>query len=404
MIKEIMHKNSHYANVIVGLCFSIQAIGVGTYISYGVFFNPLMAEFGWSRFGIAGVSSAAFVVSGIFGILIGRLNDKFGPRKLMAITAVFLGTGYSLMYTVTEIWQLYLFLGLIFGIGLSAIDVIPLTTIARWFPHNRGIMTGIAKVGTGAGQLCLPLLASILILNYGWRNAFLIMGLLASITLIIISGLLKRDPGDNTSRNQKRQQKAVESEIHLTFSQSLHSVQFWIICLVNMSIVYCLLTIMVHIVPHAIDLGIQQQYAASVLSIIGAVSMAGRFITGIAIDRIKSKKMMVICLLILMLSILLLQTADCLWKLYFFACLYGFAHGGLFTAISPIIAEFFGISFHGSLFGIVVFFGTAGGAVGPIVAGQIYDVTGSYTLAFKIISVIIIVSFALLQSLKPVAR
>jgi len=398
-----VHKNPPYANVIVGLCFSIQAIGIGTYISYGVFFNPLMAEFGWSRTVIAGASSAAFIMSGVFGILIGRLNDNFGPGKLMAVTAVFLGTGCSLMYTVTEIWQLYLFFGLFFGIGMSGIDVIALTTIARWFSHNRGMMTGISKVGTGAGQLCLPLLASILIINYGWRNAFLVIGLLASITLIIIAGLLKRDPDDNSSGNQKGEQKAVELEIYLTFRQSLHTVQFWIICLVNMSIVYCLMVVLVHIVPHAMDLGIQQQYAASVLSIIGAVSMAGRFITGMAIDSVKSKKMMFICFLILLLSLLWLQTADCLWKLYLFACMYGLAHGGFFTAISPIVAEFFGIGFHGSLFGIVVFFGTAGGALGPIVAGRIFDITGSYTLAFWMISGIIIVTFALLQLLKPVA-
>jgi len=403
-LEETVHKNPSYANVIVGLCFSIQAIGVGTYISYGVFFNPLMVEFGWSRAVIAGASSAAFIISGIFGILIGRLNDNFGPGKIMAVTAVFLGTGCSLMYAVTQIWQLYLFFGLIFGIGLSSIDVIALTTIARWFSHNRGMMTGIAKVGTGAGQFCLPLLASILILNYGWRNAFLVMGLLASIALLIISGLLKRDPDVYSYRNHKGEQKTVELEIHLTFRQSLHTMQFWIICIVNMLIIYCLMVTMVHIVPHAMDLGIQQQYAASVLAIIGAVSMAGRFITGMAIDRVKSKKMMLICFLILLLSLLWLQTAECLWKLYLFACMYGLAHGGFFTAISPIVAEFFGIRFHGSLFGIVVFFGTVGGAVGPIVAGRIFDVTGSYSLAFWMISGIIIVSFALLQLLKPVVR
>ncbi|MBU8850338.1 MAG: MFS transporter, partial [Desulfobacterales bacterium] len=285
----------------------------------------------------------------------------------------------------------------------SAVDVIALTTITRWFSHNRGMMTGITKVGTGAGQFCLPLLASILILNYGWRNAFLVMGLLSSILLIIIASLLKRDPDDYASGHQKEQQKATVPEVQFTFRQSLHTIQFWIICLINMSILYCMMSILVHIVPHAMDLGIEQQYAASILSIIGAVSMAGRFVTGIAIDRIKSKKMLFVCFFVLMLSLLWLQTADSLWKLYVFACMYGLAHGSFFTIISPIVAEFFGIGFHGSLFGIVIFFGTVGGAIGPIMAGQIFDVTGSYTLAFWIISGIIIAGFALLRLLKPVA-
>jgi MFS family permease len=75
-----------YGYVIIAACFGIQAIGVGTYISYGVFFNPLISEFGWSRAAISGASSIAFFLMGLFGIFVGRLNDKIGPRNVMAVT------------------------------------------------------------------------------------------------------------------------------------------------------------------------------------------------------------------------------------------------------------------------------------------------------------------------------
>jgi MFS family permease len=110
---------------------------VGTYISFGVFFNPLMEEFGWSRAAFSGASATAFFVMGIFGVLIGRLNDSFGPRRLMTVAALLLGLGCVLMGRLTSLWELYLFFGIVFGMGFSAVDVIALTTIARWFSHRR---------------------------------------------------------------------------------------------------------------------------------------------------------------------------------------------------------------------------------------------------------------------------
>jgi len=173
------NKNNYsYGYVIVAACFGIQAIGVGTYVSYGVFFNSLASEFGWSRAAISGASSIAFFLMGLFGIFAGRLNDKIGPRDIMAVTGFLFGLGHLLMSRLGAIWQLYLFYGIIIGIGLSSVDVIALSTTARWFIRKRGIMTGIVKIGTGAGQFIMPLVASLLITSSGqfaqliWPSSF----------------------------------------------------------------------------------------------------------------------------------------------------------------------------------------------------------------------------------------
>ena len=173
-IRPSTHRS--YAYLTAGICFSIQALGVGTYIAFGVFFNPLMETFGWSRAVIAGASSLAFFMMGLFAILAGRLNDRFGPRPIMTVTALLLGLGCVLMVRLSAPWELYLFYGLIFGIGGSSVDVIALTTVARWFSHRRGFMTGVVKVGTGAGQFAIPLAAGWLILHYGWRWSFVVIG------------------------------------------------------------------------------------------------------------------------------------------------------------------------------------------------------------------------------------
>ncbi|MBW2002112.1 MAG: MFS transporter [Deltaproteobacteria bacterium] len=383
---KIKKHTYHYGYVIAAACFGIQAIGVGTYVTYGVFFNSLASEFGWSRAAISGASSIAFFLMGLFGIFVGRLNDKIGPRNVMAVTGFLFGLGHLLMSGLGAVWQLYLFYGVIIGIGLSSVDVIALSTTARWFFRKRGIMTGIVKVGTGAGQFIMPLVVSMLITSYGWRTSYIIIGVGVLISLVAIAQFLRRDPSQisplpDCENNVSVSKPGLAAE-GLSLGEAVRTRQFWTICSVNLAIVFCFMSILVHIVPHAQDLKISATRAASVLSAIGGVSMAGRFITGIAIDRIGSKRAMILCFILLIAGLLWLQMSKELWTLYVFAAIYGIAHGGYFTTISPIVAEFFGLNAHGVLFGIVAFSGTIGGAIGPILAGYIFDVTAGYVLAF----------------------
>jgi MFS family permease len=397
-----MTKGSHS---IVAACFFIQAVGVGTFVTCGVFFNSLSSELGWSRALISGASSVAFFLSGFFAVFVGRLSDKYGPRMLMGVAALFFGSGFMLMSRVHEVWQLYLFYGLIFGIGLSAVDVIALTTTARWFATSRGFMTGIVKVGTGAGQFSIPLLASILIGIYGWRNAYLFIGAIACILLLLLSRLLKPYPNqhDGTHLQEVVQKSSSESEDNsCSAKDALKTKQMWLLCGSYLLLVFCLLIVLVHIVPHAMDIGLTHKSAAGILSTIGAVSMIGRFVSGVAIDRTSSKTIMVICFFILITILLWLRVADSIWKLYLFGGVYGLAHGGFFTAISPIVAEIFGISAHGAIFGIVVFTGTVGGAIGPVIAGEMFDLSGNYNDVFTMIIIAACVSFGLMLLLKPI--
>jgi MFS family permease len=341
---------------------------------------------------------------GLFGILIGRLNDRFGPRILMSFAAVFFGAGFCMMAGVNSLAGLFIIFGLIFGIGLSAIDVIALTTIARWFEKNRGRMTGLVKVGTGAGQFTFPILASVLIAWFGWKSAFIIIGSAAFVILFLIAQFLRRDPVSFYKGVEKFRELPSNQDEGVSFSSALSKMELWVICLVNLLVVFCLLSILIHIVPHARDIGISPHRAAGVLSTIGAVSMLGRFLSGIAIDHTGSKRIMSVCFGLLIVSLVWLTRSDSLWKLYLFACIYGIAHGGFFTAISPIIAELFGIRAHGSLFGMTVFFGTTGGALGPIITGYLFDRTQSYLPAFWMLIIISCIGFGLLICLKVKKR
>ena len=401
------HKGKfHYSYVIAASCFGIQAVGIGTYFSYGVLFNPLISEFGWSRASISGASSMAFLLMGLLGIVIGRLNDRIGPRKLMTVTGIFFGLGYLLMYRLETVWQLYLFFGIVFGIGLSSIDVIALSTIARWFVRKRGVVTGIVKVGTGAGQMTIPFLVSILIISFGWRYSCVIIGVAVLIILVSIAQLMRRDPGQmglSPDRDEAGPaDKPALAPEGLSLREALRTRQFWTLCAAYLTVVFCLMIVMVHIVPFAMDINVSPTKAAGVLSTIGGVSMVGRFFSGLAIDRIGSRRVMIFCFFLLVAGLLWLQLAKELWMIYLFAVIYGIAHGGFFTTFSPIVAEFFGIKSHGALFGIAMFSGTFGGAIGPFLAGYIFDVTGGYGLAIWICILMSALGFVLISLLKPV--
>ena len=397
-----------YGYIIALACFLIQGIGVGTYVAFGVFFKPLLAEFGWSRATLSGASSLAFLLMGFLGILVGNLNDKFGPRIAMAVTGVFYGSGHFLLSQLNSVWQLYLFFGLVVGIGLSSIDVIPLTTTARWFVRRRGMVTGLVKVGTGAGQFIMPLLASIFIMNYGWRHAYIFIGIIVLVFIIGSGQLLRRDPGQMgqlADGDRKISTGQLDtSEVGLSLQEAFRSWKFWMVCIISFLAGYCMLTIMVHIVAHATDIGIDQIKSAGVLSTIGGVSILGRLSIGIAIDRIGNTKSMIICFILMIASFLWLLVAGEIWMLYLFAMLYGVAHGGFFTVLSPMVAELFGIGSHGVLFGIVAFSLTIGGAIGPVLAGHIFDIARSYQLVFLILVGVSIAGLFLTLFLKQAIR
>jgi MFS family permease len=376
--------------------------------AYGVFFKELQTEFGWSRATISGASSLAFLMMGAGGILAGRLNDRIGPRVLIMASAGFLGLGYTLMSRMQFPWQLYLMYGVVAGIGFSTHDVITLSTVARWFVKRRGVMSGIVKVGTGFGQLLGPMIASLLLSIFGWRNATLIIGTVSLVVLVAAAQAMRRDPRgmgllpDGVS-DMAGGRAAVVEEQGVSLKEAARMKQFWIICLAEFAVLCCLLTIVVHIVPYARDFGLAPVYAAGVLSTIGGASILGRIVMGASSDRIGGRRALIICFVVLFCSFVWLQFATKVWMLFLFAVVYGFAHGGFFTVVSPMVAEFFGTGSHGLLFGIILFSGTLGGAVGPLMAGWTFDVTGSYRMVFLVLSGLILIGLGLMIVLRPIS-
>jgi MFS family permease len=397
-----------YGYVVVATCFAIQMIGWGIHNSFGIFFAPLVHEFGWSRASVASAASLSFLVHGIGSIFNGRLNDRIGPRLIMTGCGLLMGGGYMLMSGLDSLWEIYLFYGLIVGVGVSGTDVVLLSTVARWFHARRGIMSGIVKVGTGLGMVIAPLFITLILSRFSWRTTFFILGVIILIAYVILAQFLVRDPAlkiqypDNVKPHQATGAKLYEEGV--SFRDALRTRQFWFLCLIVLFVVSCTYTIMMHIVPHAIDGGITPAKAATVLSTVGGMSILGRLVMGAAADRIGTKKALMISFSLLFIALSFLPWAKALWMLYIFAVIQGFAHGGVFALMSPTVAEFFGTRAHGVIFGAVIFSATIGGAIGPFGAGYLFDVTNTYRVVFLTLAGVSLVALILTATLTPLVR
>ncbi len=396
-----------YGYIIVAASFVIMAMMHGTYNTFGIFFTPLESDFSITRAVLSGANSFAFLIMGVSSIVAGILADRFGPRRVLTACAVIFGAGFLLLSRATAVWQLYLIFALT-GIGLSAPDIVPLSTAVRWFVKKRGAMSGIMKVGTGTGMTIMPLVASMLIAAVDWRNAYLILGALVLVTVIPLAQLLRREPREMgllpDGESQPATVKPSLAEEGLSLKEAIHTRQFWMVCGYHATTVLCGITLLTHIAPHAIDMGVPDTIAAGAVSLIGGASIAGRLVMGFAGDRIGQKRATVICFIILITALSWLQIAGEPWMLYLFAAVYGFNHGGFFALISPFIARLFGTRSHGTLLGSVIFCGTVGGSIGIVLAGHIFDITGSYRIAFIIMLVLAIIGITLAALIKPVDK
>jgi MFS family permease len=398
-----------YGYIVVIAAFFIMVVAWATYTSYGIFFTPLLDEFNWNRAITSGAFSLSMFVYGILGIVVGALNDRFGPRMVLTSCGIIMGLGYLLMAHITALWQLYLFLGIIVGAGMSGVWVPLLSTVARWFVKRRTLMSGIIIAGVGIGGLIGPPVISRLIAAYDWRMSYTIQGIVVLLLIVAATQLLRRDPGQIKQLTDKGKsevnletEKSVDGSF--TFKDAIKTAQFWI----NFCLLFCFgfgsFAIAVHIVPHAIDLGVSSVIAANILAVRGAMSILGNNIFGALADRIGNRQIFTIGLIVTSASFFWLLTADELWMLYLFIVFTGFAGGGMGASESPLTAWLFGINSHGLIYGVVHVGFTLGAAAGPYLMGYIFDVTGSYQLAFLTCAIFGVIGVILSLLLKPTKK
>lgn len=391
----------YYGYVVLAACFFIMVLVFGSQISFGVFFKPILTEFGWSRAETAGPFALCMILSGFLTIVSGRLSDRFGPKIVVSIGGIILSAGYLLMSTITSLWQLYLYFGVLVAAGTSTMYVPLVALIARWFTRRRGLMSGIGVAGIGFGIGVVPATASQLILAFNWRISLLIVGFSCLVLIVLLAQLLKTTRSI-TGLNGGNPTKDTPIT-GFSFREALGTRQFWMILFAWAFYGFFFQVGMVHIVPYATDLKLSVVVAATVLTIIGIVGVGGRISLGFISDRIGNRTTIFSSFIMTGLAYFGLTFNSSIWMLYLFAIIFG-ALCGIGILLIPLVAEYYGLKELGVISGVMVFANSTGGAISPPLAGAIFDSTGTYHLAFFLCGLCGIASGIIISLIKPLAK
>ncbi len=397
---------------IVAAGFLILLISWGIIFSFSVFLIPLIEQFGWSRASTAGVFSLMVLLFGVGSIFSGRLAERYGPRVVNILGGVLVGGGLALSATIQSLWQLYVFYGLIIGLGVSTSWTPLVAVVARWFVARRGLAMGVMSIGNSIGMILFPPISRYLITIFGWRWSFLILGVLSGATIIAAALFLQRDPQEKNVRafgesppprppDQAPPSFSLSPAKDLSYSQALVTSPFWMIAMGYLLWLTGFLMVSVHLAAYGVQWGLSPMAAAFAVSLIGAGSIFGKISLGLLSDRIGPQKVLALGLLMQGTAVFGLIGSRSAVPIYLCAAVIGFGYGGTGPQLPVLTAKLFGLSALGSIFGTLVLSGQFGGAIGPFLAGKMFDLTQSYLGGFSLGGISVVVAALLLFFIKP---
>ena len=386
-----------YGWVVVLACFLATLTLGETFWCFGVFFKPLETEFGWSR-ALTSSAYTCFLVGHAISLIIGgRLGDRISPRPILLATAVISGTAIALCSQTESVNQLRLFL-FIAGLGAGPMWSVSTSTVMRWFSgHKRASLAlAVTTTGVGAGAIIFAPLINHFISAYGWRDAFLYVGIIMAVIVLAAAVLVRRAPqADAASPASARREPPTRAMIG----------SFLTVTFIITVAIFSFQAINVHLMPHATDVGISDTSAAVAVGLMGAFSIPGRLVSGFISDTLGWRRTLALAVLGMALSIPWLLWLDAVWMLYVFVLSYGICHGIRVPAQIGILGQTFGLSSLGQLVGISTAIGQLVGATAPYVMGFIYDHTGGYSAGFyalmATLAVTGILAFMLRGQLRP---
>jgi MFS family permease len=361
--------------VVLAACLGVMA-GFGSLFVYtfAVFVKPLSAEFGWNREAISLGFGLAAVTLGLISPLLGRWIDRFGPRRIiLPCMTIYCCAILSLAFLRSHIWQFYVTCVVLGLVGNGAAHLAYSRSISTWFRQRLGTALAFVMVGAGLGAMILPVVAQSVITRAGWRNAYLSLGSLALLLGLPLSWRYIRE------RGLVRHDSAPVSHSGMTWQQGLRSPAFWIIVAVLFVSSISMNGAITHLSALLTDRGITPRDAALCASMLGGSSLLGRIGVGCLLDRLFGARVALVVNLATAAGIFLLARANSFPIGCVAAALIGIGAGGE-AAITPyLLTRYFGLRAFSTLYGLTWTFYAAAGAIGPVILGRAFDLTGSYS-------------------------
>jgi MFS family permease len=370
--------------VALAACLGVMA-GFGSLFVYtfSVFVKPLAAEFGWSREAISGGFAIAAVTLGLISPLLGGWVDRFGPRRIiLACMTVYVCAIASLSLLHAGIWQFYLTCFVLGVVGSGAGHLAYARSISTWFQRRLGVALALVMVGAGLGSMILPVVAQSIISRSGWRAAYASLGGLALLLGLPLSWRYIRERGaDQDHEHEQRSTPHASAPVPhagATWQQGLRSYSFWIITAILFVSSISMNGAITHLSALLTDRGLTAGKAALCASVLGGSSLLGRVVVGWLLDRFFGPRVAFFINLITALGIFLLARASSFPAGCLASALIGIGAGGEAATTPYLLTRYFGLRSFSTLYGFTWTFYAAAGAIGPVILGRAFDLTGSY--------------------------
>jgi MFS family permease len=386
--------------------FVTLGLSYGFWYSYSVFLVAFAREFGWSRGVVAGAFSLLVVMHGLSGPLLGWLVDRFGPRAVIASGGALLAVSLLAGAHIAAVWHLYLVIGVLAALGVSACGWVPSVVLIRgWFPDRVGTALGLVSAGIGVGIFALVPFAQLLIDRFGWRWSLRGLAVIMAAWIVPATLLLVRDargaapgPADLAAAGPGA------TRVHWTLARAARTWRFWATGVVFFAGSASTQMLMVHQVAYLVDHGVSALVGATVVGVVGVSSIAGKTGWGMLSDRIGREPTYTLAFACVAASIALLALAGAYPQTglpYAYAILIGVGYAVTAPLTPAIASDLFGGPRFASIFGTLHFANSLGGALGAWVAGRIFDATGSYALALPIAAGMALLAPGLLWFVAP---
>ena len=361
--------------------------------AFGLYVVEFVEEFGWSRTALSIAFSIQMVEAGLLGPIQGFVLDKFGPRRIMLIGITIFGIGFFMLSQINTLMEFYIaFIVIALGMGVGSMMGVAVAVV-NWFNRKRAFATALMAIGFAFGGFLQPGVAWSLE-NLGWRETSVISGLLVLGIGLPLAMLMRHRPeqyGYGVDGDPPRQGLGAggpmedfdPDEINFTWQEAMRTRAFWLISVGHALSLLVIGAVMVHFVSYVNDsLGFSLGQAANLLLVITVFTVIGMLLGGYLGDRMPMRHILAVAMIGHMVSLLVLTLWPTLEGAITFSIIHGLAFGARGPLTMAIRAEYFGRASFGTVMGFSSLIILAGMVFGPIVAGQSYDITGSYQIGF----------------------
>jgi MFS family permease len=374
-----------YAWVVVWACFGSLAVIFGVAYSFAAFFESFAREFDAQRADVSLVFGLCGLIYFVLGVGGGMLADRFGPRVTCVSGMVLIATGLLGTSLSGSMGAVYLSYGVCIGLGIALVYTPAIGCVQPWFTRRRGLASGIASAGIGAGTLVVPLVASALIAALPWRDAMRLMALGVLVLGAGCAWLMRRAPvasatpvGAGAAGGPVGSLAAVNSPPGLTLRETLRQRSFWWLYAATVLAAPTMFVPFAHVSAAARDAGIDNAAAVGLVGLIGIGSLVGRFAMGALADRLGRGRTLLLMQGSMGASYLLWGAADGYAAFAVFALWFGLSYGGIVSLLPALCMDLFGARALASVIGTLYSGAALGNLLGPVLAGRAFDQLGGY--------------------------